>query len=79
MYVIFNFRTNIWQGSFPKENTAADGYIGTSPVDEYPANYYGLHNMVGNVWEWMDDHWIDNTVTEYLQFFHTNIEASIIM
>ncbi|XP_077284749.1 formylglycine-generating enzyme isoform X2 [Arctopsyche grandis] len=55
--------TNIWQGSFPRENTAADGYIGTSPVDEYPANYYGLHNMVGNVWEWTDDHWIDNTTS----------------
>lgn len=48
---------NIWQGDFPHNNTAEDGYIGTAPVDSYPANKYGLHNMVGNVWEWTTDWW----------------------
>ena len=48
---------NIWQGEFPHNNTAEDGYIGTAPVDSYPANKYGLHNMVGNVWEWTADWW----------------------
>lgn len=27
-----------------------DGYVFTAPVDSYPANKYGLKNMVGNVW-----------------------------
>ena len=28
---------NIWQGKFPCENTAEDGYRGTAPVGSYPA------------------------------------------
>jgi formylglycine-generating enzyme required for sulfatase activity len=48
-------RMNVWQGTFPSENTLADGYLGTCPVDAFPANGYGLHNTTGNVWEWCAD------------------------
>lgn len=48
-------RCNIWQGEFPDSNTAADGYTGTAPVDEYEPNGYGLFNTAGNVWEWCED------------------------
>jgi sulfatase modifying factor 1 len=48
-------RMNVWQGSFPSENTRDDGYFGTCPVDEFAPNGYGLHNTTGNVWEWTLD------------------------
>lgn len=51
---------NIWQGSFPTENTEEDGYVGTAPAKSFPENGYGLYNVSGNVWEWCTD-WFTNT------------------
>ncbi len=48
-------RCNIWQGSFPHENTAEDGFPSTCPVDIFPANAFGLFSMTGNTWEWCAD------------------------
>lgn len=41
-------RCNIWQGTFPEHNDAADGFLTTAPMKTYVANDYGLYNMAGN-------------------------------
>ncbi|XP_076469199.1 formylglycine-generating enzyme-like [Babylonia areolata] len=57
---------NIWQGKFPEENTAEDGYDYTCPVTTFPEqNKYGLKNIIGNVWEWTQDWWDTRHTTDF--------------
>jgi formylglycine-generating enzyme required for sulfatase activity len=41
-------------------NQCEDGFVRTSPVGTFPANPWGIQDLYGNVWEWVEDCWNDS-------------------
>jgi formylglycine-generating enzyme required for sulfatase activity len=44
-------------GSWLFELWIDDGYVVHAPVGTYKKNPFGLHEVTGNVWEWVEDHY----------------------
>ncbi|MBK5279174.1 MAG: formylglycine-generating enzyme family protein [Bacteroidia bacterium] len=49
------YLANYFQGAFPTNDTAEDGFKGTSPVKSFQPNGYGVYDIIGNVWELCSD------------------------
>jgi len=49
------WHANTWQGFFPLQDKALDGFDGVAPVGCYSADASGLFDMKGNVWEMVTD------------------------
>lgn len=58
-------QTNLWQGDFPTHNSKEDGWFTTSPVTSFGPNEVGVYNLIGNVWEWVDDWWTTEHSTNH--------------
>jgi formylglycine-generating enzyme required for sulfatase activity len=47
-----------------RETLEEDGYPQTAPVGLFPANPWGLYDMLGNSYEWVQDWWHPNLTAE---------------
>lgn len=57
-------RFNHWEGETHRADPARDGYTYLSPVRAYPPNALGVHDPVGNLWQWVDDWWAADTFAQ---------------
>jgi formylglycine-generating enzyme required for sulfatase activity len=58
---------NFWQGASHRKNLREDGFVYVSPVRAFPPNAWGVHDPVGNVWQWTADWYAADTYARAAQ------------
>ena len=48
-------QANYYQGAFPARDLGLDGFASKAAVGCFPADANGVHDLIGNVWEWTAD------------------------
>ncbi|PVH24083.1 formylglycine-generating enzyme family protein [Sphingobacterium corticibacter] len=58
-----DFRAN---GNSFEPYPGSDGFAYKAPIGSFPPNAFGLHDVIGNVREWVEDVWIDDPIGNYV-------------
>jgi formylglycine-generating enzyme required for sulfatase activity len=53
--VILQAKGNLYDGETVPFADCSDGYLNTAPVGSFAPNAFGIHDMIGNVGEWVAD------------------------